>query len=74
MRPETDTARCSTASISGGSASVTASSSSTVAEPNSTTLPESFYEDRDALADDAEADPPPFATATLCPDRARPIG
>lgn len=33
------------------------------AKPNSTTLPESFYEDLAALAATAEADPPPFATA-----------
>lgn len=33
------------------------------AKPNSTTLPDSFYENLAALAATAELDPPPFATA-----------
>ena len=33
------------------------------AKPNSTTLPDSFYEDLAALAATAELVPPPFATA-----------
>ena len=33
------------------------------AKPNSTTLPDSFYEDLAALAATAELDPAPFATA-----------
>jgi len=33
------------------------------AKPNSTTLPDSFYDELAALAATAELDPPPFATA-----------
>jgi hypothetical protein len=33
------------------------------AKPNSTTLPDSFYEDLAALAATADLDPPPFAMA-----------